>query len=265
MNIKQWSKYERIWLISFTLIILSITVVFSASNTDYGNIQSVILNWVISPISALSGIVCAILAAKGKISSCIWGIVYAASYAYIAYMGGYYGDMINVVWIIPMRIIAYMHWKKTLKQGSKTDVKMRKMTLKQIFIIFIIGIAGIILFGLLLEKTDHWFIDVMQRNKSIYQYFESVFGVKYLGSMIDASTEILQIVASILFTLAFAEQWLVWTTTNVISIGMWVVVIIANPSSISWALPTLIMWIAYLVNSIYGYGNWLKGASTNID
>jgi hypothetical protein len=28
-----------------------------------------------------------------------------------------------------------------------------------------------------------------------------------------------------------------------------------------WALPTLIMWIAYFINSIYGYANWKKWAA----
>jgi nicotinamide mononucleotide transporter len=59
-------------------------------------------------------------------------------------------------------------------------------------------------------------------------------------------------------TLAFVEQWGFWIATNVITIIMWVAVLVAEPTSLPWALPTLIMWIAYFINSIYGYANWKK-------
>jgi len=51
---------------------------------------------------------------------------------------------------------------------------------------------------------------------------------------------------------------------NVLSIVMWASVIIAEPTSIAWAVPTLIMWVAYLINSFYGYVMWLRGAKQNV-
>lgn len=263
MNTKQLNKYERIWFLSFLLIILTTTFIFSAKNTDYNNAQSIMLNWIISPVSALTGIVSAILVAKGKISNYVWGFVNAVFYAYLAYMGGYYGDMlIYILWNTPMRLVGFLSWKSKLKQNSKTDVRVRKMSWKQTIITFFFCMFGIILFGILLENIDYWFINIMQRNRSIYQYFEDVFGVKYIGSMIDSSTVIFQIAGTILMTQALTEQWLIWIVANIISIVMWAVVIISDPSSISWAMPTLIMWIAYLINSIYGYTSWLKEAKT---
>lgn len=260
MNIKQWGKFEIIWLVSFISIILTTTIIFSAANTDFTNMQSIFLNWFISPISALTGIISAILVAKGKISNYAWGLVNTVAYAYLAYMGGYYGDMIiYLFWNAPMRIIGFLSWKKKLKQNSKTDVRMRRMTWKQIIFTLIVCTAGIIIFGMLLESIDHWFIDIMQRNQSIYRYFENIFGVKYVGSMIDSSTVIFQIAGIILMTMAFTEQWLIWIIANSISIMMWTVVIIADPSCVSWAMPTLVMWIAFLINSVYGYANWMKG------
>lgn len=265
MKIKQWTKFEKIWLISFATIILATTIIFSFSGTDYTSTKSIVLNWFVSPISALTGIVCVVLVAKGKISNYAWGLINAISYAYLAYVSGYYGDMVlNIFWFIPTQLIGFLFWKKMLKSDSKTDVKMKKMNIKQILIILAIGIIGTILFGMVLENVDHWFTNIMQRNESIYLYFEQIFGIKYLGSMLDASTEILQITATVLMILAFAEQWLLWIVTNVITIIMWLVVIIADPSSMSWAMPTLIMWIAYLINSVYGYVNWIKGAKENV-
>jgi nicotinamide mononucleotide transporter len=90
---------------------------------------------------------------------------------------------------------------------------------------------------------------------------DSVFHIKFLGSIFDASTEILQVIATILMTLAYAEQWIMWIAINILSILMWLSVIIAEPTSLAWAVPTLIMWVAYLVNSFYGYVVWIRGAN----
>ena len=60
---------------------------------------------------------------------------------------------------------------------------------------------------------------------------------------------------------ALAEQWLFWIVINIIAVLMWGVVIQANPGTIAWALPILVMWIAYLINSIFGWMNWRKGAT----
>lgn len=264
MSTTQWNKFERIWIISFTSIILATSIFFSATGTDYTNIQSIILNWVISPISALTGIISAVLTAKGKISNYIWGFVNTVAYAYIAYMSGYYGDMlIYILWNAPMRIVGFLAWKKRLKQNSKTDVKIKKMTLNQIIPTIVLTAAGIVLFGIALDRVDNWFINIMQRNQSIYQYLDNVFGVKYVGAIIDSSTVIFQIVGNILMALAFTEQWVIWIIANIVTSAMWTIVIIADRSSIPWALPTLIMWVAYLINSIYGYSNWRKAAKTD--
>jgi len=89
-----WSKFEKAWLFVFTLLIMSATIFFSWSGTDYTDTHSIFLNWFLSPVSALTGIVCVLLVAKGKISNFTWGTVNAITYGYVAYYAGYYGDMI---------------------------------------------------------------------------------------------------------------------------------------------------------------------------
>ena len=113
-----------------------------------------------------------------------------------------------------------------------------------------------------LPQVNNWFTISLQRNQSIYGYFALLFGVNLplIGPIVDASTEVLQVLAQIFMILAYAEQWILWILTNVITIAMWIIVMIADPASVSWSAPTLIMWIAYLINAGYGYYNWRKGA-----
>ena len=141
---------------------------------------------------------------------------------------------------------------------------MRRLNLEQAIVITLGGLIATVLFGIALFKLDNWFVTAMKRNTSIYSYFYRTFHIRYLGAIFDASTEVLQIAAQILMTLAYAEQWILWILTNIITIVMWGTVLIADKTSISWALPTLIMWVGYLVNSLYGYVNWLKGAKVNV-
>lgn len=263
VDFKDWSKFEKVWLITFLSVILMTTVYFSFTGTNYSKIESILLNWVISPFSAISGIFCVVLAAKGKISNWTYGIVNCVLYGYIAFYSGYYGDaIINIAFFLPTQFIGLYFWNKRLKSGSKADVNMRKLSLKQATPIIAFGIIVAIGFGMFLHLVDNWFTDVMKRNVSIYSYFEQMFGSKFVfvGPILDSTTEVTQILAQIFMVLAFAEQWVFWILTNVISIGMWAVVMVADPSSVSWALPTLIMWVAYLINSIYGYVMWKKGA-----
>ncbi len=262
IDFKYWSRFEQIWLIAFLLIIVSATIYFSLTGTDYSNTESTLLNWVVSPLSAISGIFCVVLAAKGKISNWTYGIVNSILYGYLAYRSGYYGDaIINIAYVLPTQFVGVLFWKTRLKNQSKADVKMRRLTVKQTVCVMIASLVFAAGLGLCLHFIDHWFITVMKRNISIYGYFGKVLGAKsaIVGAFLDSSTEVTQILAQLFMVLAFAEQWIFWMITNVITIIMWAVVMIADPSSVSWALPTLIMWVAYLVNSVYGWRIWKRG------
>jgi nicotinamide mononucleotide transporter len=256
-----WTKFEKTWLFTFLFLVLGATVYFSYSGTNYQDVGNILLNWVLSPVSAITGIVCVVLVAKGKISNYAWGTINSITYGYLAYLSGYYGDMVlNLFYFLPFQLIGFLWWRKHLRKTSKTDVIMRRMNFKQAIGITVIGVVSTVLIGLALYNLDAWFVNIMKRNVSIYEYIDKVFHIPFLGSIGDASTEVLQIVGQILMTLAFAEQWIMWILTNIITIVMWVAVVIADASTISWVAPTIVMWVAYLVNSIYGYANWLKGA-----
>ncbi len=263
IDFKRWSKFEKVWFFTFLSVIVTATVYFSFVGTDYTKIESILLNWVISPLSAISGIFCVVLAAKGKISNWTYGIINSILYGYLAYRSGYYGDtIINIAYFLPTQFIGMLFWNRRLRGGSMVDVEMRKLTMKQSIYIIALGLIVTVIFGLLLHYVDNWFTEVMKRNVSIYSYFEKLFGTGavLVGPTLDSATEVTQILAQIFMVLAYAEQWVFWIITNIITIAMWVIVIVADPASVSWALPTLIMWIAYLINSIYGFRTWRRGA-----
>ena len=68
------------------------------------------------------------------------------------------------------------------------------------------------------------------------------------STSLDGVTTITTCAAQLLMILRYREQWLLWIVLNVLSILLWWE---ENPAM-------RVMYIAYLVNSIYGFYNWTK-------
>lgn len=259
-------RFEQIWLLGFSLIILIMTVVFSLQGTIWTDPFSIILNWVIAPVSALSGVICVVLVARGSIHNYSFGLVNSFSYGLIAWLSGYYGDWIlNWFFFVPTQFLILLFWRGKIRKDSKDIVRMKKLSLLQIIGLVIIGVVASIIFGIILLQVDFWFVNIMKRNESIYLILQLMFGLALIGPIFDAASEVLQISAQILCIKRYAEQWPLWMATNVLSIIMWISVIVIEPSSLPWAVPTLVMWIAYLVNSFYGTRVWFRDAKRVLD
>lgn len=264
LQLHKWNRWEKLWAGSFILAILGSTLYFSFQSTSWDSYFSIFLNFVISPVSAITGVLCVLLVAQRIISNYFYGLIQCITYGYIAYLTGYYGDaLLNIFFFLPFQFIGLFFWKKYYMEDDNIHIKSRSLTWEQFLIVLIMGAMITIGFGYFLNGVDNWFTEVMKRNVSIYEYIDKTFGIPYLGSMFDSSTETLQIFGQILMTLAFAEQWLFWILTNIITIIMWGTVIYADPTSVRWVSPILIMWIAFLINSIYGYILWKKNSKEN--
>jgi nicotinamide mononucleotide transporter len=217
---KDWTLFEKLWLLAFTLI--NIYLFFAWSDS------------LIGLISSISGMLCVVLVAKGKISNYYFGIVQTATYAYIAYGYGLYGEaMLNALFYFPVQFIGIYLWNKnkTVHDVKGEDVRIKRLTkagwLYTLLIVLVMTVA--------------------------YGYF-----LKYLGGnnvWNDSATNVLSVTAQILMLKRFAEQWLLWISVNVLSILLWVSALISQGGN---DLSMLVMWSAFLVNSIYGYFNWRK-------
>ena len=136
-----------------------------------------------------------------------------------------------------MQFIGIYLWRKKRVSKTKDDVKVVYMTNKQRIIWSLITIVAIILYG---------------------------FVLKSLGGnlpFIDSSSTVMSIIAMILMVFVFVEQWILWILVNIVSIIMWYVAILKGSNDIA----VLIMWIAYLVNAIYGLINWIKLAKIDCE
>jgi nicotinamide mononucleotide transporter len=253
------TKFEKVWLTIFSAIILAATFYFSYSGTNWSDWKSIGLNWFISPVSALTGVICVLLVARASIYNYSFGLVQSLLYGYLCWFSGYYGDwLLNWFFFVPTQLLIFIFWKRHLRPASLDIVRIAPLKKWQILLIILLSLVALVGFGLALSSLDSWFINVMKRNVSIYSNITAVFGIALLGPMMDSSTEVLQIAAQFLCIARSSLQWPMWIATNVITIIMWGAVAITDRNQLPIAMPTLIMWVAFLFNSIYGEINWYR-------
>ncbi|WP_078554417.1 nicotinamide riboside transporter PnuC [Bacillus alkalicellulosilyticus] len=218
--LKDWTRFEKGWLLIFTLINIYLFFVWSDS--------------LLGLIASISGMFCVVLVAKGKISNYYFGIVQTATYAYIAYGYGLYGEtMLNALFYFPVQFIGIYLWSqnKTVHNVQGEDVRIQRLSKSGWFYTIICVLVLTVVYG----------------------YF-----LKYLGGnnvWNDSATNVLSVTAQILMLKRFAEQWLLWISVNILSILLWVSALISQGGN---DISMIIMWSAFLVNSIYGYVNWRK-------
>lgn len=223
MKIKGWNLFEIVWLTIFSSIAIALTIIWGDNLFGF--------------TAFITGVLCVVLAAKGKISNYIFGMYNTFAYAYLAYQNGLYGEMgLNLFFFVPTNIIGFIMWKKFMNQNT---VKMRKMSNKSLMIVFVICIIGIIGLGFALSKIEG-----------------------QLTPYIDATTNVLSVIATFLMLYRFREQWILYIILNVFTIFMWTIrTINGSPDG----LMMIVMWTAYLVNAVYGYYNWSKGAKKDME
>lgn len=215
---EEWNLWEVIWLLSFTVIILTLSILWK--DTWYGTVAS------------LTGIWCVVLTAKGKISNYYFGIVNVILYAVVAYQSKFYGEvMLNILYFLPMTIGAIFLWKKHKVSEDRPD-DVRIITLEW-------------------KERILWFVGSVF---AILGYTYLLYVLKGNLPWVDSITTVASIVAMIILARRAIEQWILWIFVDILTVVMWVIAIKQGAGDIT----VLIMWIAYLINAVYGYMNWLK-------
>ena len=217
-----WTTFEKIWLAVFTLV--NIYLFFAWGDSLLGF------------VSSITGMICVVLVAKGKISNYYFGIIQAGTYAYIAYTYGLYGEaMLNGLFYFPLQFVGIYMWRKSQISRQESalgeEVEVRRMTRKGWVDLTFVVVGSILLYAMFLS---------------------------FLGGssvVIDSATNVLSVTAMILMLKRYAEQWLFWIAVNVLSIVMWLTALISTGGN---DISILVMWSAFLVNSVYGYVNWTK-------
>jgi len=188
-------------------------------------------------VAFLTGIICVLLAAKGSKWNYIAGIINCAAYAWVAYQSGLFGEVaLFLGFYLPLQFAGFYFWKnKTQENGV---VVMDKLSLIKTVIIFVGSFAAVVVFGL--------FLSTLEGQATPY---------------LDSFTSVFSVIAAILMLRRLREFWFLYFAVNIVSIAMWLYQLSdGNP----YAATMLVMWSAYLVNSIYGIYVWYKTTRVSV-
>ena len=216
---KDWSIFEIAWL----FIVCAVMSVAWAINNDT----------IFMLIMTLTGSVGLVLGAKGKILGLVFSLINALLYAIYCYDIQLYGEvMYNAFYSIPTSAVGIYLWNKHKSQSG--EVQFKYLSLKMMIVMFLGTILATFAYAEILR----------------------VIGGKLV--FMDSLTTVVSVIASLLFILRYADQWLMWVLVNALSIGMWVIVYMSGDGT---SLIVIIMKIINLCNALYGYMNWKKMAN----
>ena len=213
-----WTRFEIIWLFLFIVVGAVVTVLIK--DTLFGF------------LTMLSGILCVVLTAKANVLNYPIGIFNCFAYGWLSLRANLYGEVIlNWGFYMVTTIIGWVLWSKKMVSDTGT-VKVR--TLKPLHSVLLCVLVGALI----------WIAG---------------FGLSYIPGAatpyLDAATNVITIAASICMLLRFRQMWIMYIAVNALSVVMWVLRAVAGTDD---GAIMLVMWSAYLVNSVYGYINWGK-------
>jgi len=186
---------------------------------------------IIGVTCSITGLWCVILVAKGRIANYYIGIINIILYAFISYGYQYYGEvMLNAFYFLPMQFIGLWMWTRGKNKRNSKEIKIAVMSKMGRVCVAILSSFAVLFYGLFLQSLG--------------------------GALpfIDSMSTVLSVVAMLLMVFRFAEQWVLWIIVDVVTVILWFVVMANGGNDIS----ILLMWVAYLVNAVYGLINWIK-------
>lgn len=200
--------------------ILSILIVYISSIMQKSNTLLV--------ISSIFGVVYSLLIAKEKRIAFIFGIINVSTYGYLLFAQKLYGGFVyNILYSLPMLIWGYIKWKKVQNEenlGVKVISNKNRIILTIVFSLLIMSYSIVL---------------------------KNIGGHNYI---LDSITSVLGYLGIYLMSNKYIEQWVVWIICNLANTILWYMLSVGNTNNI----PMLMMWIIYLINSIYGYITWRK-------
>lgn len=213
-----WTKWEKLWLTTSTLTILALSLYWKDTT--------------IGVVTALTGIWAVVLAAKAKVANFYMSMINVILYAIIAFDQQFFGEvLLNILFYLPMSLIGIMMWQQhIIKQDDIKQLQVKTLEPKKALLLLIGSITAALVFG---------------------------WSLTLIGSslpFLNATTAILSVIASFFLIYRYSEQWLLWIVVNVLTIAMWAHAFMQSSEN----GVVLLMWIAYLINAVYGYFNWRK-------
>lgn len=120
--LKNWTTFEKIFLLIGTILAIILTFAFKGTWIDLG--YTLLYFWT------------ALLLAKGKYSCYIVGIISTFFYAFVSYSNSYYGEVIIAMCCtLPLMVMGLINWLK--HQDDTNIVIIKEITKKELILVLL--------------------------------------------------------------------------------------------------------------------------------
>ena len=196
---------------------------------------------IVVAFGAMFGVTSTILAAQGNIMNFVVGLLGAVIETYVLWKNGVTSMfLLYLFYFIPMDFVGFFQWRKRDASVHKAVKAQRMDGRKWLYVALGYVAVAAVAFGI--------------------SYFA---GQHSLGSgvptklVLDALTTAAYVMAIIMMTFAYMEQWYIWTLVNLSSIVLWAVNLATTPES-TYTVVMLIKYVFYLLNGLNAIRIWLR-------
>ena len=182
-------------------------------------------------IASVIGATSLIFNAKGNPIGQVLMVVFSVLYGIISYTFSYYGEMITYLGMTaPMAVFALISWLRNPYNGNNAEVKVNSIKRREVYFMFLL--TAIITFSFYF----------------ILGYFNTA---NLIPSTLSVTTSFLAVYLTFRRSAYFA---LAYAANDIVLIVLWNLAVLSDVSYLS----VIICFVAFLVNDIYGFINWLK-------
>ena len=239
MNDKKFNKIFSTVLLALMVLVIAVTTAFKLQDPGARTVMLLV-----AAFGSVMGVACTVLSANGLIWNFFFGVLDVVLCTIVAMDNALWGNFaLHLFFFLPMQFVGLAQWRKRGAKGAETEVKARRLTAKQRWIV-----SGLTLAGLAASYVVLWAIKVRTAEAADINRFQIFF---------DAAVFTFNIAGQILLSFAYMEQWILWNLVNVSSIFLWGSTMLASSAS-SYTVVMFIKYCFYLLNSINGLRIWLN-------
>ena len=236
MNEKTSTKLFNYFIFFGMLVCVLVASIINIKNNPGDTALQIVV-----AVGAMFGVTSTILAAQGHLMNFVVGLLGAIIETYVLWKNGVTSMfLLYLFYFIPMDFVGFFQWRRRDASMHKA-VKAQRMDARK-WLYVIVG-----------------YITVAAAAFGISYYA----GQHSLGSgvpaklVMDALTTAAYVMAIIMMTFAYMEQWYIWTLVNLSSIVLWGVNLATTPDS-AYTVVMLIKYVFYLINGLNAIRIWLK-------
>ena len=208
----------------------------------------------IEAVGTIAGLLCILLASFEKTINYLFGLINVTLFAVIFFQIQLYANLLLQVFFFGANIYGWYAWSR-VSNSQEAELKIRWLSLPKALITLVISVLAIIF---LTFNIDAVFVRLATWAVELLNLFGANLTLPTLDPdafpFWDSTMTVLSVVAMILMTRKYVENWLLWVVINVISI-----VIFFIQGVYAMSLEYLIL----LGIALNGSQLWIKSAKEN--